>query len=218
MSKTAVVIGATGLVGSALLEQLLADESWLKVRVFGRKRTGLQAAKLEEHIVDFANIEDWQQLIQGASLFICIGTTLSQAGSKAAMRAIDLDLPLGFANYARRNQVEDCLLISSLFANAKSPSHYLRIKGQLENQLACLGFKHLMMFRPGPLLGGRKQARFSEQVVAAMQPIFAASWSPLQRWRGIEAAQLAATMLRYANKPPTEASLVIRGEALFKAG
>ncbi|MEE1675385.1 NAD(P)H-binding protein [Agarivorans aestuarii] len=217
MSKTAIVIGATGLVGSALLEQLLADKSWHKVRVFGRTNTGLQAAKLEEHIVDFTNIEDWQQLIQGHSLFICIGTTLSQAGSKAAMRAIDLDLPLGFANYARRNQVEDCLLISSLFANAKSPSHYLRIKGQLENQLACLGFKHLMMFRPGPLLGERKQARFSEQIVAAMQPIFAASLSPLRRWRGIEAERLAATMLCYANKPPTEASLVIQGEALFKA-
>ena len=215
MTKTAIVIGATGLVGSALLEQLLADESWDKVRVFGRKSTGVNADKLEEHVVDFAKIDSWQQLIQGHSLFICIGTTLSQAGSRAAMRAIDLELPLAFATAAKRNHVEDCLLISSLFANAKSPSHYLLIKGELENQLACLGFKHLMLFRPGPLLGERTKARFSEQVVAALQPVFSANLSPLRRWRGIEAVQLAATMLSYASKPPAEARLVIQGEALF---
>ncbi|WP_411994251.1 NAD(P)H-binding protein [Agarivorans sp. DSG3-1] len=216
MTKTAIVIGATGLVGLQLVTQLLASEQWHKVVVFVRSSLNVSDEKLLEHVVDFADMPQWQADIKGDSLFICLGTTLSQAGSKTAMRKIDLELPLAFATLAKGNGVNDCLLISSYLANAHSLSHYLRLKGELENQLAQLGFQRFIAFRPGPLLGKRKQPRFSEQVVAAMQPIFRAPYSPLRAWRGISADQLAHTMSVYALLDDNIAKQVVQGESLFQ--
>ncbi|MGY5452022.1 NAD(P)H-binding protein [Agarivorans sp. MS3-6] len=215
MKKTAIVLGATGLVGRELVRQLLDDTRWGKVVVVARRGLDIKAEALEEHLVDFDHIEDWQYLLQGHSLFICLGTTLKQAGSKQVMRQIDLDLPIQLATIAKQHQVQDCLVISSLMANANSFAYYLRLKGELEQQLASLQFERLMIFRPGPLLGERSSPRFSEQVVAAMQPLFGFTYSPLKAWRGIRAEDLAQLMISKANSSTVERQQVFEKETLF---
>lgn len=215
MSKTAIVIGATGLVGRELVRKLLDDASWGKVVVFVRRSLDIKAETLEEHLVDFEQIVDWQDQLQGNSLFICLGTTLKQAGSKQVMRKIDLELPLEIAAIAKQNDVQDCLVISSLMANANSFAYYLRLKGELEQQLASLKFQRLMIFRPGPLLGERSSPRFSEQVVAAMQPLFSFTYSPMKAWRGIQARELAQLIISKANSSATVQQQVFEKEGLF---
>ncbi|WP_432455967.1 MULTISPECIES: short chain dehydrogenase [unclassified Agarivorans] len=215
MNKTAIVIGATGLVGLALVKQLLADPQWAKVKVFSRRSMDLNSSKLDLHVVDFTQLPIWQSQIKGHSLFICLGTTLRQAGSRAAMRQIDYELPLDFSIAAKRNGIEDCLLISSRMANPASVFHYLRIKGELEQALTHLLFKRLMIFRPGPLLGQRREPRTSEQLVAVLQPLFRAQYSPFRAWRGTSANSLARCMLRHANDTAPQQKQIFQGEALY---
>ncbi len=216
MSKIAIVIGATGLVGKALVEQLLKEPQWQQVLSFSRRCLAFEHPKLKQFQVDFKQIERWQAQIKGHCLFICIGSTLHQAGSRQALAEVDLSLPSRFAGLARANQVEKCVVVSSLMANIDSVSHYLRTKGALEQALRDLAFQSLIIVRPGPLLGQREIPRFSEQIVAALQPLFQSTYSPLRHWRGIEAKRLAKIMCYLAHSEQTEPVLVLQGDDLFR--
>jgi uncharacterized protein YbjT (DUF2867 family) len=216
MSKVAIVIGATGLVGRALVEQLLEAPEWQLVRTFGRRCLPFEHPKLQQYEVDFKAIDAWKGEIKGQCLFICIGTTRRQAGSRQALAEVDLSLPCRFAALARANHVDKCVVVSSLMANLHSASHYLRTKGALEQVLGDLAFPFLVLVRPGPLLGKREVPRLSEQIVTLLQPLFQWTYSPLRRWRGIEATRLAKIMCCLGCAELAEAQLVLQGDELFR--
>ncbi|UZE44516.1 NAD(P)H-binding protein [Selenomonas sputigena] len=157
----AVLIGATGAVGKDLLQALLEDARYTEVIAFARRALGVQHEKLREHTIDFDAPATWQELVKGDVLFSTLGTSLKQAGSKEAQRHIDYDYQLTFAKAARANGVKSLVLLSSIGANSKSSIFYLRLKGELDDAIQCLGFDSLSIVRP-PSLIRAKSKRFGE--------------------------------------------------------
>lgn len=164
MIKTiAVVIGATGATGKQLVSQLLDDNSISAVKIFVRKNTALVHPKLETYVVDFDAINAWQHLITGDVLFSSMGTTLKQAGSKAAQYKVDVTYQYNIAKAAVANGVSTAILLSAYGANCKSSFFYPRMKGELEAMFINLGFNSLHIFQPGILERFVNDGRTMEQ-------------------------------------------------------
>ena len=164
MKLTANVIGATGLVGKALIQQLLNDERFEKVRIFVRRETSLKHPKLEQLVVDFGKAETWAKQLTGDVLFSALGTTLKQAGSKEKQWEIDFSFNLNFAQKAKENGIENYVLVSSVGANAKSSIFYTKMKGELDEAVAKIGFSNLVILRPASLTGPRENRRMAEEI------------------------------------------------------
>lgn len=163
MNKTALVIGATGATGMNLVAQLLEDATFDKVHVFVRREVDLHYDKLHVHIVDFDKMEEWKDLLQGDVLFSALGTTLKKAGSQQAQWKIDYTYQYEVAKAAKANGIEIMALVSSAWATSDSKFFYTRMKGQLEEDVKKLGFKHLSIMRP-PSLIRKDTDRFGERV------------------------------------------------------
>ena len=159
----ALIIGATGATGSDLLELLLADSKTESVEIFVRRSPEIKHDKLTVHLIDFDKPEQWSHRVKGDILFSCLGTTLKDAGSKAAQWKVDHDYQYLFAKAAKENGVGSCMLVSSVNASAKSPIFYARMKGELEEDVRKLGFPRLIIFRP-PSLIRRESDRTMERV------------------------------------------------------
>jgi len=164
MGKTALIIGATGLVGQHLLIQLLEHPEFQKVRVFGRRTTGIVHPKLEEEIMDFDQPESWKSLVQGDVVFSTLGTTIKTAKTKENQYRVDFTYQYEFAKAAAENGVSTYLLVSSMGADPKSSVFYSRMKGELEDAVAKLPFQKLFIIRPSILDGDRQEKRAGEKV------------------------------------------------------
>lgn len=164
MNITSNVIGATGLVGKQLVQQLLNDNRFETVRIFVRRDTGLKHPKLEQQIVDFAQSETWKEQLTGDVLFSALGTTLKQAGSKEKQYEIDFTFNLNFAQKAKENGIENYVLVSSVGADSKSSVFYTRMKGELDEAVSKIGFENLSILRPASLTGNRENRRVAEEI------------------------------------------------------
>lgn len=161
---TALVIGATGLVGSHLADQLLDDSRFEKAVAFTRRSLQKQHPKLEERIIDFDNPAEWKHLVKGDVLFSTLGTTLRAAGSKEAQYKIDYTYQYNFAVAAADNGVPSYVLVSAAYSSSNSRIFYSRIKGELERDIKKLSFQHISIIRPGQLSGKRKENRLGEKI------------------------------------------------------
>ena len=161
--KTAIVIGATGLVGSELINQLIEDSNYEKIIVLTRKNIQQQSPKIEEHLVDFAYIKYYLNFIKGDVIFSCLGTTLKKAGSKKKQFEIEYTQVLETMKFAKENVVSTCCVVSSIGANAKSSNFYLGMKGKLEESIKILNFEMLLIHRPSILEGKRNEKRRGEK-------------------------------------------------------
>ena len=196
--RSAVVAGATGLVGSALVEMLLADGAVGAVHVLvrterpeWRKRNGLT-----QHVVDYA--ADLTGLPAVDDAFCCLGTTIKVAGSQQAFRAVDFDAALKFARAAHAAGATRMGLVSALGASARSGVFYNRVKGELEQAVVALGFESVVIARPSLLLGDRaalgQPARTGERIAAALTTPL--GWLMPRAVRPIHAATVARALLR----------------------
>ena len=163
-AHNAILIGATGLVGSKILHELLEDKNYNSVLVFHRRSTGVKHPKLQEYIIDFDNIDSWKSNIQGTHLFSALGTTIKQAGSKEAQYKIDYTYQYDVAEAAAENGIESYSLVSSLGADSESNSFYPRIKGELDEAVQKLPFTNILIVRPSFLDGNRKEFRLAERL------------------------------------------------------
>ncbi|REG86597.1 NAD-dependent epimerase/dehydratase family protein [Marinomonas pollencensis] len=193
MGKTAVVIGATGLVGRALVDQLVGMASIDRVVTLTRCPAPHSAAKVDNHQVDFDHLEASENLFKADFLFSCLGSTLKQAGSLQAQRKVDLDYQLCAAKLALKQGVCHYLLVSSSGANAKSKSAYLAMKGELESKVKALPFSCISIFRPSLLLGEREEFRLAETLATYCLPILARV-PGLKRYRPIRGSEVAQKM------------------------
>ena len=148
----ALIIGGTGATGRDLINVLLSDPDYTHIVSFVRRSAGVVHPKLTEYIIDFNELDNYGAYMHGDVWFSCLGTTLKSAGSREQQWRIDFELPLKFAHVARRNGVSRAVLLSSFGASPSSNVHYLKIKGQLEEQIASLMFEQYIIFRPGHLL------------------------------------------------------------------
>jgi uncharacterized protein YbjT (DUF2867 family) len=161
---TALLIGATGATGKDLLELLLKDTDFKRVDVFVRRNLGIEHEKLNTHIIDFDNPEQWKHLVKGDVLFSCLGTTLKAAGSKEGQKKVDYDYQLQFAKAAKQNNLTCYVLVSSGFASSLSPLFYAKMKGQLEDEVKILNFPKVIIFNPPTL--ERKHSDRKLEVIA----------------------------------------------------
>lgn len=214
--KTAIIIGATGLVGSQLTNRLLSDNRYKLVKIFVRKSTSLNHPKLKEHIVDFDKLETWKHDISGDELFSAMGTTIKKAGSKEAQYKIDFTYQFEIAKAASENGVEKYFLVSSAGANVKSRNFYLRMKGELDEKVAELPFKQINIFRPSILAGERKERRRGEEIGTSAIKFFAQIIPPLRKYRPIEAIIVAEAMIKTANQTNQSNIMVYELDQIFQ--
>jgi uncharacterized protein YbjT (DUF2867 family) len=167
----ALIIGATGATGKDLVNTLLSDASYHEVVTFVRKPTGSQHPKLLEIVTDFENLETASHHMRGDVWFSLLGTTLKTAGSKNKQRHIDYEIPLKFAEIAKRNNVPGVVLLSAYGASSASNVFYSKIKGELEDAIVKLGFDQCIIFMPG-LLVRKNTDRLGERTSAAVLNFF----------------------------------------------
>lgn len=192
----ALVIGATGAVGKDLVEQLLKDDTFDRVDIFVRREVKIPSAKLVSHVVDFDHIESWASLLSGDVLFSCLGTTIKAAGSQDAQWKVDYTYQFDSAKAARAGGVRKLVLVSSVGANAKSKIFYARMKGQLDEDIARLGFPGCFILRP-PSLIRKGSDRFGEKAgVTILKGLNAIGL--LRSWEPMPTEEVAAAMIRLA--------------------
>jgi uncharacterized protein YbjT (DUF2867 family) len=198
--KTAIVIGATGLIGNLLVNKLLIDDRYKSVKVFSRRSTGINNQKLDEHIVDFDEIENWRHNITGDELYSAMGTTIRKAKSTSIQYKVDVTYQYEVAKAASENGVSSYFLVSSSGANAKSKLFYMRIKGELEEKVKQLSFNKIRIFRPSLLLGERPEKRFGEKAAENILKIVVPIFPFLKNQRPIEGEKVARAMIVSANE------------------
>ncbi len=187
---TAVVLGATGLVGRALLRQLLSDERYGRVITLTRRALEPQGQGHEPHQVDFENLDSWAPLVSGDVLFSTLGTTLRAAGSKEAQFRVDHDYQLFGARAARDNGMSSLVLVSSTGADRRSLVFYSRMKGQLEAEVRALGLPRAVALRPGILRGHREEERPGEKLALSVLGVLPA-WERLSKLRPVDVETVA---------------------------
>ncbi|MDY0000379.1 MAG: NAD-dependent epimerase/dehydratase family protein [Polyangia bacterium] len=196
-TRTALIVGSTGLVGSHLLGQLLDEAAYDRVIAIGRRAVGAEPRpRLVEKLVDFERLSETAGDWEAQDLFLCLGTTMAVAGSREAFRRVDHDYTLETARLARERGARRFGLVSSIGAAAGARSFYLRVKGETERDLETLGYESMHIFRPSLLLGERAERRRGEAAGGATAR--AMSWAmvgALRKYRPIPAERVAAAML-----------------------
>jgi uncharacterized protein YbjT (DUF2867 family) len=197
----AIVIGASGLVGNLILQEILNDNDFSEVRIFVRRPTGIADKKLKEIVTPLKDIDSLSSEIRGDILFNALGTTIKKAGSKKEQQRIDRDMPVSFARIASENGVRLMLNVSSVGASIKG-GFYLRTKAEMENGTEKYFSKMVFHFRPGFLIGKRKEFRLVEKIasvlMAVMDPIMAGS---AKKYRSMPAHKLAKAMVILSKNP-----------------
>ena len=198
--KTAIILGATGLTGGKLLELLLKDDRYGKIKLFSRSSVGLEHPKLEEQLGDLMNLARFKDDFNADEIFCCIGTTKSKTPNKEIYEKIDYGIPVMGAQLGKENQISTFVVISALGANSKSKIFYNRIKGQMEDAVLEQKIENTYILQPSLIGGKRKEKRLGEwifkQVMKLANLVLVGG---LEKYRSIEPGTIAECMLWLAN-------------------
>jgi len=197
---TASLVGATGLIGGYLLEELLNDPYFDTVRILIRRPIDITHAKLEKKIVDFNDSDSVLVALSNSDIVFCaIGSTMKKVkGDKDAYRKIDFDIPVNLARFCKMTGCENFILVSSAGANAKSLNFYQRLKGETDEAVIEAGPKTIHIMRPSLLLGERKEFRFGENIGKAFMTTL--SFLIPEKYKAIQGKDVAKVMVALANK------------------
>lgn len=200
MNKTAIILGATGLTGSILLEKLLNDHRYKSIKLFSRKPIDGLPQKVEQFIGDIIALEQFKKDFTADEVFCCIGTTAKKTPDKQRYKKIDFGIPVTAAKLAKANKIPSYLVISSLGANANSPIFYNKVKGEMEQAVLLEQIKKTHILQPSIIGGQRKETRIGEKiglvVLQLLQPLFFGSF---KKYRITEAEDIAQAMIQLAN-------------------
>jgi uncharacterized protein YbjT (DUF2867 family) len=203
MKRSAVVFGATGMVGKALVRELALNNEYERVVAVVRKDFDLHFSKVETLILrEFDNLPDHKRKLGAEDYFCCIGTTIKTAGSQEAFKMVDLGIPLRIAEIAQDMSIPNLIVISSVGSDPRSKNFYLRTKGEMEYAVRNKYKGNLKFIRPSLLMGKRDEARFGEKVAVSMMK--AIGWifvGPLKKYRGIDALLVAKAMIKATRLP-----------------
>ena len=162
MGKKAIVAGATGLIGSQLLDILLASDVYNEVLILVRKKLDITHSKLTQLVIDFDHIKNQSSSVTGDAVFSCLGTTRNKTPDRNTYYRIDHDYPVHLAKMARANGVKQFHLVSAIGANPNSGTFYIRLKGETERDVSALNFYSSFMYEPSMLTGREHETRFGE--------------------------------------------------------
>jgi uncharacterized protein YbjT (DUF2867 family) len=201
MSNKAVIAGASGLIGSKLLDILLKEDFYDEVLVLVRKELPVNHKKLVQLVIDFDKLEEYAAAITGHAIFCCLGSTKKKTPDLVEYRKIDLDYPLQLAQFARQNGVKQYHLVSSLGANSKSSAFYTKIKGEVEEAIQKVGLKCLHIYEPSILTGDRSESRPMESFANILMPFIDLFLiGSLKKYRSIPAETVARAMFNQSLK------------------
>ena len=199
--KTALLFGASGLVGSHVLSQLISNNNYSKIKLFVRSSIDISDPKIEIIQTDFNNLENHREDIKGDDCFFCIGTTKKNSPDKNEYQRIELNIPKQVAQIAKSNNIKSYFFVSSGYANSKSSGDYLKYKGLVEEEILNLGFSKTGILRPSFILGSRKEFRLGEKIgiiiFKLLNPLFV---GPLRKMRSIHSETIAIAMIKLANE------------------
>jgi len=194
--KTALLFGASGLVGGHVLNQLISNNNYSKIKLFVRSSINISDPKIEIIQTDFNNLENHREDIKGDDCFFCIGTTKKNSPDKNEYKRVELEVPKQIAQIAKSNLVNSFVFISSGYADPKSSGDYLKFKGEVEEELKRLNFPKLGIMRPSFLLGDRKEKRIGEKIgifiFKLLSPLFL---GPLKKMKPIHSTTVAKAMI-----------------------
>ena len=208
--RTAAIFGATGLVGSACLDLLLADERYGRVIAIGRRAPARADAKLVVHQVALDAVDALEEPTLGPvdDAFCCLGTTIAKAGSQEAFRRVDLDYVVNAATFAKHRGARHFLMVTAVGAAVGSKVFYSRVKGEAEEAVAKLGIESLSIFRPSLILGQRDESRLKERMAKSVAVALSfAMVGFAAKYRPIEATTIARAMLAAAAAPSSGVSM-----------
>ncbi len=196
--RTAIIFGASGLIGNELLHLLLSNKNYHSILSFGRKKLDIDHPKLEQFLIDFEELDSYSEQLKAEDVYCCLGTTIKKAKSKEAFRKIDLEYVSQIASIATKNKVNNFSVVSSLGTDINSSNFYLKTKGEMEEVLKTYNFNQLLILRPSVLLGKRNEQRIGEQigkvVVQIISPLLVGR---LKKHRGIKASVVAQKMIEF---------------------
>ena len=199
--KTALLFGSSGLVGSHLLNQLIKDNKYSKIKLFVRSVPEISDPKVEVIKTNFNSLENHKEDIKGDDCFFCIGTTKKNSPDKDDYRKVELDIPKEIAQIAKSNLVNSFIFVSALYANPKSSGDYVKFKGLVEEELKELNFPKLVLMRPSFLMGDRKEKRVGEKIgIFVFKLLSPLLLGPLKKMRPIHSETVAKAMIRAANE------------------
>ncbi|MDG1697966.1 MAG: NAD(P)H-binding protein [Polaribacter sp.] len=199
MGKTAIVLGATGLTGNFLLEKLITDSSYKKIKLFSRNSVHKTSTKIEEHLIDLFKLDTCKELFTGDVLFCCIGTTASKTKDKEVYKAIDYGIPVSAAKLATINNIKTFVVLSSMGANPSSSIFYNKTKGEMERDVLRQNIKNTYVLRPSLIGGNRDEVRVGERigkvVMSLLGPFFL---GPLKKYKIISPENIVSCMQKLA--------------------
>jgi uncharacterized protein YbjT (DUF2867 family) len=199
--RTAVLVGASGLVGQSILKILLDTVSYEKVVVITRRPIEVGHSKVKQCVVHFDQLSSVESILRGRDLFCCLGSTLKKAGSKEEFFRVDYAYTLEISQIAATHGVRQLFLVSSIGADPNSLIYYSQVKGKVEAAVSSLSFQGIHIFRPSLLLGRRQERRPLEDFVAkASVPVWSVMVGPFKKYRPIPADVLAKAMVQAAKE------------------
>ena len=194
--KTALIFGSSGLIGNHLLNCILKDDYYQKIKLFIRTKIDIGDPRVEVIYDDFKNTDNLEKTIIGDDCFFCIGTTKKDTPNKKEYRRIEYDIPVNIAKVAKLNSINSFFNVSSMGANSSVSNSYLRNKGQVEDVLVSLNFDKIAILKPSLLLGNRKKFRLAERiaqfVMTKMSFIF---FGKMKKYKPIKAINVAKAII-----------------------
>jgi len=195
MGKTAIILGATGVTGNLLLNLLLEDYKYSKIKLFSRRTTEIKSDKIEEHLINLLELNTQKKNFFADEVYCCIGTTASKTKNKNKYRAVDYGIPVTAAKIAQHNNIKTFVVISSMGADVSSTIFYNRTKGEMERDILKLDIRNILILRPSLIGGYRKEFRLGEllgkSIMKVLNPFFIGT---LKKYRMIEPFKIAISM------------------------
>ncbi|GAB1448658.1 MAG: NAD-dependent epimerase/dehydratase family protein [Bacteroidia bacterium] len=199
--KSALVIGASGLVGRQLVFELIKHPAYSRIKALSRKDLVIEAPKLEQHLIDFSQLESYSNLFDVDELYIAIGTTRSKTPDLETYRKIDQEIPMRSARLAYEKGCKQVFFVSSMGADRNSSIFYSKLKGETEQMLSEIGFPACHLIRPSLLMGQRNEFRpleaFSQLLMKGLNLVMI---GPLRAYKGIQGFEVARAMVKIAQQ------------------
>ncbi|MDT0676401.1 NAD(P)H-binding protein [Autumnicola musiva] len=198
--KTAIVLGATGLTGGKLLRKLRENKNYGKIILFSRSPSHVRDVKIEEHLINLLELENYAEEFKADEVFCCIGTTKSKTPDKQKYKAIDYGIPVTAAKLCEANNISCFMVVSAMGSNPRSKIFYNRVKGKMERDVLQCNIRKTYIFKPSLIVGDREENRNGEKVASGIikfiNPFLK---GPLRKYKSISAEEIAGAMLYLAD-------------------
>lgn len=217
MKKTAIILGATGLTGSFILEKLINDDRYSTIKLFSRNKVKGTPSKVTQFIGNLLELENFKTDFTADEVFCCIGTTSKKTPDKSLYKKIDLGIPVTAAKLCKMNDISAFLVVSALGADASSSIFYNRTKGEMEQAVLAKKIKKTHILQPSIIAGNRKEKRIGEKigllVINFLQPLF---FGKLRKYTVTDAEDIATVMIHLANSKVTKTRIISTEISNFK--